>query len=122
MKDLGPATYFCGIQIDRDRQAGTLQLHQRTYVNQLLARHNLLEATTVATPMEAGGLPAPQDQGAALTHTQQNQYQGLLGKEMYLLQTMLNMAYTVSTLAQAMAEATATYWKGGRRALRHLKG
>jgi hypothetical protein len=72
--------------------------------------------------VEVGGLPASKNQGETLKLARQRQYQELLSEEMYLLQTMSNAAYTISTLTQVMAEVTETHWKAALRSLKHLKG
>eukprot|EP00250_Pteridium_aquilinum_P019822 c24589_g1_i1 orf=892-4791(+) len=49
--DLGPLTYFLGLQVIRDRVAGTLILHQTKYVAELLKEFGFLNIKPASTPL-----------------------------------------------------------------------
>jgi hypothetical protein len=36
MEDLGPAKYFVGVRITRNREEGTISLYQDAYINKIL--------------------------------------------------------------------------------------
>jgi hypothetical protein len=44
--DLGDATWFLGMKIERDRDAGTLKLSQPTMTNDLVTKHDPCQAET----------------------------------------------------------------------------
>jgi len=51
---MGPVSKFLGNYITRDRSAGTLGISQAPYIQQLLADHQLLDATPKSSPMAVG--------------------------------------------------------------------
>jgi hypothetical protein len=53
MKDLGKARKILGMEISRDRKAGTLTLSQRSYIEKVLKRFNMDGAKAVNTPIAA---------------------------------------------------------------------
>ena len=54
MKDLGEAQYKLGIKIYRDRSKRMIGLSQRTYIDKVLARFNMMEAKRGHLPMSHG--------------------------------------------------------------------
>jgi hypothetical protein len=50
MKDLGAANKILGMEIQRDRRAGTLFLSQKSYIKKVLEKYNLSNCKFVATP------------------------------------------------------------------------
>ena len=53
-KDLGPATLFVGLQIERDSKIKTLKVHQSGYVSRLLTRFGLDRANSRRLPFNLG--------------------------------------------------------------------
>jgi hypothetical protein len=99
-KDLGEPRKIIGIEIARDRDAGTITLSQRHYIETLLAKYGLTDAKPLATPMDpnvtlrkvpADAPPAPADL--------RGQYQSMIGGLMYAaICTRPDIAYAVTTL------------------------
>jgi hypothetical protein len=52
LRKLGPAAYFLGMEIVRDRRARTLMLSQRKYTQQILQEAGMLECKPRSIPME----------------------------------------------------------------------
>jgi hypothetical protein len=52
MSDLGPARQFLGIQIERNRQARTIRIHQKPYAESVLKRFGMEACNGVSTPMD----------------------------------------------------------------------
>ena len=52
MVDMGPAKYYLGMQILRDRSRRILQLFQTGYIDQLLRRFGMADANLVDVPMD----------------------------------------------------------------------
>jgi hypothetical protein len=50
MKDLGQKKKILGMEIQRDRRAGTLFLSQKSYIEKVLEKYNLSNCKYVATP------------------------------------------------------------------------
>jgi hypothetical protein len=44
MKDLGKASYVLGIEIHRDMRNGVLELSQKSYIEKVLKKFNMLRA------------------------------------------------------------------------------
>src|SRR5207249_1612995 len=53
-KDLGPARLFVGFQIERDRAAKSLKIHQSLYASKILERFGMANANPRKIPMTAG--------------------------------------------------------------------
>ena len=51
MKDLGEAKKILGMEIVRDRKAGSLYLSQRGYIEKVLRRFNMHNCKPVSTPL-----------------------------------------------------------------------
>lgn len=51
MKDLGPARRILGMDIFRDRSAGTLRLSQQRYLEQIVKTFAMQDASSVQTPI-----------------------------------------------------------------------
>jgi len=54
MEDLGPAEYFIGVRITRNRKEGTITLCQDAYISKILKRYGMENCYLVNTPMAAG--------------------------------------------------------------------
>lgn len=51
MKNLGNLTYCLGVQVLRNRSAGSITIHQSKYITEIVRRFNLTEAKSLSTPM-----------------------------------------------------------------------
>ena len=51
IKDIGEATDYLGIQIERDKAAGTLKIHQTRYIKALLKKYGMDECNPTRTPI-----------------------------------------------------------------------
>ena len=49
-------------------------------------------------------------------------YRQLVGSLMYLVNTRLDICYTVNQLSQALVKPTKLFWKAGKHVLRYLRG
>ena len=54
ISDMGEIHWLLGVEIKRDRQARTITLSQRAYIDAICARYRLQDARPATTPMEAG--------------------------------------------------------------------
>ena len=62
MKDLGEAKQFLGIQIEYNRQEGTMKLHQSNTIQAILKRYGIERANPVYTLMLSNSPLVPDDQ------------------------------------------------------------
>ena len=118
--DLGPVQQFLGIQIERNRQKRTLQMHQRPYIESILKRFQMDNCNGVSTPIEANlQLIAAYDHNA--TPTEKLDYQRAIGSIMYaMLGTRPDLAFTVSTLSKYCINLGPQHAQAVQRVFRYL--
>lgn len=119
LKDLGPATYFLGIEFTQGNNV--VKMCQQGYTQELLQKFGMSESNPVATPIETGvklvknQQPSEQDQKLP--------YRELVGALTYLsVTTRPDIAYSISYLGQFNNCYDSTHWKAAKRVLRYLKG
>ena len=95
MTDLGPLSYFLGIEFSSTSTG--YQLSQQRYTSDLLTRAALSDTRTVATLMELH-LQLQPDKGVLLTDP--TRYRHLVGSLVYLTITRPDVAYVIHVLSQ----------------------
>jgi hypothetical protein len=95
IKDLGPLTFFLGIQVIRGN--GCLHLSQATYVERILARFGMENCAPISTPMEP---KLKLEKNAAEEDPElRKKIQSLIGAVLYLSRmTRPNISYAVAAL------------------------
>ncbi|KAL6311733.1 hypothetical protein AAG906_020728 [Vitis piasezkii] len=116
LKDLGPLSYFLGVEAISTSDGMFLSQHQ--YVRDLLAKFNLEGIKDSSTPMSSTGHLTLND-GSPLANA--TQFRSLIGGLQYLQLTRLDIAFAVNKLAQFMHAPTQTHWTAAKRLLRYLK-
>jgi transposase InsO family protein len=116
VKDLGPLSYFLGIQVTRTSTG--LHLCQSKYVADILTRTHMADAKPAKTPCTTGsklsrfdGTPLP-DYSA---------YRSLVGALQYCTLTRPDISYSVNQLCQHLHHPTSAHWTAAKRVLRFLK-
>lgn len=123
--DLGEASFYLGMRIDRDRANRTIKLSQERYTLDLLEAHGMSESKPVDTPMTVGTplMRADKGGGELLGLGEAQRYRGIVGSLLYLANcTRPEISLAVGTLARFMAEPTEEHLKAAKRVLRYLKG
>lgn len=120
MKDLGPAKYVLGLEIDYDQEGGTLCLHQSNYIRNILQTFNMDHSKPVASPMDPSVKLRKND-------TEENNrafpYREAIGKLMYAAtSTRLDISYAVGHLSRYLDNPSDDHWNAVKRILRYLKG
>ena len=114
-----------GVQIERNRPAHWLKLHQGAYINNLLAEYGMTDCHPAPTPMDPGMARAlmllpttPEDPEA------RKLYQRLVGSLLWLPnKTRPDMMFSVNLLCRFLKNATRKHFELARgRPLRYLKG
>jgi len=116
IKDLGELKWVLGVEVRRNRQERTLELHQSSYVDQLLERHGMDGCNPVTTPMD--GVLRGVDDGC-----RDEEYMRMVGGLMYgAMVTRPDIAYSVSVLGRHLNASGPDHITAGKRVLRYLKG
>ena len=121
MEDLGEIKYILGMTVKRDRQAGTLSIDQRSYLEGVLQRFGMENCNPVSTPLEPGKQlrKSTEEEEGVDTH----KYQEIVGCLIYAsITTRPDIAHAVNILSQHMAKPNNEHWIAAKRVLRYLKG
>jgi len=117
MKDLGPLTYFLGLQVSYSSSG--LFVSQSKYIKELLDRVDLQNSKSCATPC----LPYHhllKDDGKPYSHPQQ--YRSIVGALQYLTFTRPDIAFSVNQACQFMHNPMESHVVAVKRILRYLRG
>ncbi|KAL2885578.1 putative retroelement pol poly protein [Ceratocystis lukuohia] len=122
IKDLGQTTQIIGIQVSRDRPQRRLWINQRQYIRRMVeeARFDEHRRSPIRTPVGDWGDIEPAHEDEKILDSKS--YQSILGKIMYpAMMTRPDIAFAVSSLAQASARPTPRHLGGVKRVLRYLR-
>jgi len=110
LKDLGPLSYFLGVEVHRDSKG--LLLSQAKYVSDLL--HDLLmqDCNGVSTPMSSSESLMLNDDTPSHDATE---YRKVIGKLQYLSFTRPDVSYSVNKLSQFMHAPSESHWRAIKR-------
>ena len=117
IKDPTDLHYFLGIEATRTNKG--LHLMQRKYITDLLAKHNMLNAKPVATPLPTS--PKLTLHGGTKLNDA-SEYRSVVGSLQYLAFTRPDIAFAVNRLSQFMHQPTSDHWQAAKRVLRYLAG
>ncbi|RVW48987.1 Retrovirus-related Pol polyprotein from transposon TNT 1-94 [Vitis vinifera] len=116
-RDLGPLSYFLGIQA---HQLGSvLHLTQHKYIADLLKCTQMEASKPAPTPGRLGRTISQSD-GVSLSDPLE--YRRTVGALQYVTLTRPNIAFAVNKACQFMAKPSDVHWMAVKRILRYLKG
>ena len=113
---------YVGIQIERNREKGTMLLHQEDSVLKLLASSGLMDCNPSTTPMQTGlALKEPKE---VVTEADERHfpYQSLVGQLIWLLGTRIDLSFPINVLTRYMSGWDAEAISLLKRVIRYLKG
>ncbi|RVW93124.1 Retrovirus-related Pol polyprotein from transposon RE1 [Vitis vinifera] len=117
LRDLGPLSYFLGIQA---QQLGSvLHLNQHKYIADLLNRTQMETSKPAPTPGRLGRTLSQSD-GVSLSDP--SEYRRTVGALQYVTLTRPDIAFAVNKACQFMAKPSDVHWMAVKRILRYLKG
>lgn len=124
--DLGELHWLLGMEIKRDRDARTLGMSQKAYVESILRRFNLEEQKPLSTPMDdkvqlsRSMAPVTAEDYALMRDVD---YRGAVGALMYAaIGTRPDIAFAVSTVSRFSQNPGPTHWHAVKRIFRYLIG
>jgi hypothetical protein len=124
MRDLGEARLLLGIEIERDRRAGTITIRQCAYVEHVLATAGMADAWAVKAPLDGITIGTPGDLATATTDPSAvHEYQRGIGVVLYMSQTTRpDLAYAGSLLSRYCAAPTTGCFAALKKVWRYLRG
>ena len=117
LKDLGPLSYFLGIQITRTSKG--LFLSQAKYAQDLLLKVNMVSSIPARTPCAPNSRLIPTE-GSLLSNP--HDYKSLIGSLHYLTFTRLDLSFAVQQVCQSMSAPTDIHLVAAKRILRYVNG
>ena len=124
--DLGELHWMLGIEVKRDRAAGTVHLSQRAYIDSILHRFNFNELKPLSTPMDVQAkltseqAPACAAEFAAMRDIPYREAVGALNWA--ALATRPDISFAVSTVARFAPNPGPAHWEAVKRIFRYLAG
>lgn len=126
LRDLGPTDFLLGVKIDRDRSHRILQLSQRQYTLDVLARYGFDSCSPVSTPLNPGvklsldQCPKSPEEAESMRSVP---YSHAVGSLMYLaISTRPDIAYAVGVLARYSSNPGQAHWAAVKHLFRYLQG
>jgi hypothetical protein len=117
MKDLGLMHYFLGLEVWQSPER--IFLNQGKYTVEILKRFDMLECKSMNTPMEVK-LKLLVDTSSDLMDA--TLYRYIIRSLMYLMNTRLDIYFTVNTLSQFLVEPIHVHLVAAKHVMRCLKG
>ena len=114
--------------MERDRPARTISISQEAFIDSILARFNLVDASTVSTSLAPEQLSAAdclneKDKKDEKEEMGTRSYRELVGALAWLaLGTRPGIAFATSSLARCGHSLGHCHWEAAKRVLRYLKG
>jgi transposase InsO family protein len=119
IKDLGPLKYCLNLQVERNRKAKTLILHQSHYIQTIIDSVFQTDVKTVSTPRDPSVILIENHQPSSIT----SEYQSLLGHILYLsICTRPDIASAVGELSRFSKNPSPIHFDCLKRIVRYLKG
>ena len=127
ISDEGPTRYFLGLEIERNRTARTLKVHQETFCKTVLERFSMSDCVPAATPLADDSVQLNRGQGPTTAEgvrdMEQYPYRALVGSVMYLMvATRPDLAYAIGRLGSFLCNPGLVHWEAALRVLRYLRG
>jgi hypothetical protein len=117
VKDLGPLSYFLGIEVGHHSDGLTLTQHK--YIHDLLSLTNMLSTSSVTTPMVSTEKIASSD-GDLLSPDDATKYWSVVGGHQYLSLTRLDISFSVNRVCQYMSSPIMAHWVAVKHILCYL--
>ena len=119
MHDLGTASDYLGMVIERDTSTGTIAIHQHAYIQSILEKFRMEEAKPVATPI-AMKLHKRRESEESCDKVL---YQSMIGSLMYaMLATQPDLAHAVGVVSRYSHDPSREHMTAVKRIFRNIAG
>lgn len=119
LTNLGPVSYFLGMEITRDRKNKVIKLNQKNYTQNILQRFNKQNLNPVSTPGIIGLKMEKNTEQASPKDIKQ--YQQEVGSLIYLsTKTRPDIAYNVNTCARFMSNPNKIHYQALNQIWKYL--
>jgi hypothetical protein len=123
---LGEVKWVLSMLLERNRPDRTISISQEAFIKSILARFNLIDASTVTTPFAPGSHLSATDcptNNDEIREMGMRPYRELVGALSWLaLGTRPDIAFATSSLARFGHNPGRVHWEAAKRVLRYLKG
>ena len=117
MKDLGPLTYFLGLEVHTE--SSSIVLNQHKYTQDLIVLAGLQDTSSMDAPMEVN-TKYRQEEGDLLSDP--TKYRQLVGSLNYLTITRPDISFAIQQVSQFMQAPCHLHFADVRRIIRYLRG
>jgi hypothetical protein len=107
IKDMDHLHYFLGIEVQASSSG--LLLSQRTYIQELLTKTNMINCHPVSTPMSSSDKISKYDSNP-LSSDDTTLYRSTVGALQYLMMTRPDISFAVNKVCQYMQQLTIEHW------------
>jgi len=118
--------WVLGMPLERGRSARTIAISQEVFTDSILTRFNLIDATTVTTPLLLGSHLSVADCTTSQDEIEEmatRPYRELVGPLARLaLGTRLGITFATSSPTRFGHDPSRVHWEAAKRVLRYLKG
>ena len=112
-----------GIEVKRDKAAGTIELSQGQYTLSVCKRFNMSDCHSVHVPGIGKELSAQPEGSAPLNETMTKLCQAIVGSQIFLTQcARYDVAFSTMQAARQMAKPASVHMAAVKRILRYLRG
>jgi len=119
MHDLGSVSFYLSINIERNRDHHTIDIHQHSYIWMILAKFRMDESSPVAMPMVMKLHREKPDEEASNPTI----YQSMIGNRMYVMTpTWPDMAHAIGVLSRLNHDPSNEHMVALKRMFRYLNG
>ena len=115
MKDLGPLSYFLGIDFTQEKNC--VRMNQRRYIEKMLEKFQMTDCKPRSTPSEQKFEEGESD------FVDSHKYREIVGSLIYvMIGTRPDICWTVTKLSQHLSNPTQGHLIAAKHVLRYLKG
>jgi len=119
MHDLGRVSFYLGMNLERNQEHHTMDIHQHSYIWKIFAKFRIDESRLVATPMAMKLHKSKPDEEACDSTI----YQWMIGSLMYAMPaTRLEIAYAIGVLSRFNHDQSNEHMVALKRVFRYLNG